>query len=440
MKEYIKYDEGTFSSLTKEQKKSIALLSIGTFLEYFDLMLYVHMAVLLNELFFPKADPHTAAIYSAFAFCSTYVLRPLGALIFGWIGDNIGRKPTIIITTFLMSCSCLVMTIIPTYAEKGLIATALVTMCRIIQGISCMGESIGASIYVTEMTKPPIQYSAVELITVCGALGGTCALGIASLVISFNLNWRYAFLFGAVVAIVSAVARTALRETPDFADAKRRIKKIVKKVSPNLEIVEQSSIWKEKVNKKTTLALFCIECSWPMCFYIAYVYYGSILKSSFYLNAEQVIHHNFVMSIVQLFSWAILIFLSYIIYPLKIVKVRLMIFLVFVLLSPYLLNYYVKSSFDIMLIQLFFVIFGLMGTPAAPIFYRHFPVFKRFTYASFTYALGRAFTYIITSFGLVYLTDYFNHWTIFIVMIPTAMIFLRSINYFEKLEKNLRRQ
>ena len=63
-------------SLTREQKEEVGLLSIGTFLKYFDLMLYVHMSVLLNELFFPKTDPDTASILSAFAFCSTFVFRP----------------------------------------------------------------------------------------------------------------------------------------------------------------------------------------------------------------------------------------------------------------------------------------------------------------------------------------------------------------------------
>jgi len=90
------------SSLSSNQKEAIGLLQIGTFLEYFDLMLYVHMIVLLNELFFPKTDPHTAALLTALAFCSTYVLRPFGALIFGWLGDNIGRKTTVVITTLLI--------------------------------------------------------------------------------------------------------------------------------------------------------------------------------------------------------------------------------------------------------------------------------------------------------------------------------------------------
>ena len=92
----------TYSSLNIRQKEAIGLLSIGTFLEYFDLLLYVHMSVLLNELFFPKTDPHTAALLAAFAFCSSYVLRPFGALIFGYLGDHIGRKSTVIITTMMM--------------------------------------------------------------------------------------------------------------------------------------------------------------------------------------------------------------------------------------------------------------------------------------------------------------------------------------------------
>ncbi len=133
-------------NLTREQKEAIGLLSIGTFLEYFDLMLYVHMAVLLNELFYPKADAHVAALYTAAAFCSTYLLRPVGALIFGWIGDNIGRKSTVVITTALMSISCVAMATFPTYAQIGTSAAWVITICRIIQGMSSMGEVIGAEL------------------------------------------------------------------------------------------------------------------------------------------------------------------------------------------------------------------------------------------------------------------------------------------------------
>jgi len=425
---------GTFKSLNTSQKEAIGLLSIGTFLEYFDLMLYVHMAVFLNGLFFPPSDTHTTNLLSAFAFCSTFVFRPFGALLFGWIGDNIGRKATVIITTIIMALSCCVMANLPTYEQIGVAAAWIVTLCRIVQGMSSMGEVIGANLYITEITKPPIQYPAVGLIAVCGTLGGTCALGIASLVTTSGFNWRNAFWVGALVALIGAVSRGRLRETPDFADAKRRVKQAVIKTKQNPEILEKSIIWKEKVNKKTALALFIIECSWPICFYVAYMHCGNILRTSLNFTPEQVIDQNFLVSMIQLFSWIILSYLSYIIYPLEILKARLVIFLSFVLLSPYLLNN-IQSSWHILFIQGFIVVFGFMGTPAVPIFYKHFPVFKRFTYASFMYALSRAFIYVITSFGLVYCSKFFGNWVIIIIMLPTAIPYMYAIRHFEKLEK-----
>ena len=184
------------SALRRDQKEAIGLLQVGTFLEYFDLMLYVHMAVLLNELFFPKTDPQTASIISAFAFCSTFVFRPFGALIFGYIGDHVGRKTTVIITTMMMSVSCVIMANLPTYAQIGITAAWLFTICRIVQGLSSMGEIIGCQIYITEITKPPVQYPAVGFIWVAADFGAVVALGIASLVTTTGLNWRVAFWIG----------------------------------------------------------------------------------------------------------------------------------------------------------------------------------------------------------------------------------------------------
>ena len=420
--------------LTKNQKQAIGLLSIGTFLEYFDLMLYVHMAVLLNEIFFPKYDPYTASLLSAFAFCSTYLLRPLGALIFGYIGDNIGRKATVIITTVMMSLSCVLMANLPTYEQIGITASWLVTICRMIQGLSSMGEVTAANIYITEITKPPVQYPSVMVTSICSALGGTVSLGIASIVTSYGFNWRYAFWVGAGIAIVGTTARTALKETPEFVDAKRRVKNIMIQADRDPKILEKNVIWNEKINKKTALCLFFVECSWPVCFYFAYMYCSDILKTSFHFSPEDVIRQSFIVSTIQLFSWGILSYLSYIIYPLKIVIVRFWIFVVFSALCPYLLSS-ATSAFQILLIQAFFVIFGFMGSPAMPIFYKHFPVFKRFTCTTFAYALSRAFIYVITSFGYVYCSKFLGHWGIIVVILPTAICFIYAIYHFADLEK-----
>ena len=259
--------------LTRQQKEAIGLLSIGTFLEYFDLMLYVHMAVLLNELFFPKTDPFTASLLSAFAFCSIFVFRPIGAIIFGYIGDNIGRKATIVITTFLMSISCVILASLPTYAEIGIAATWLITMCRLLQGMSSMGEIVGAEIYLTEITKPPLQYPVVMIIAIASILGGTFALAVASLSTSLGFNWRIAFWIGAGIALIGAVARTTLRETIDFADAKRKIKLSLNKNKIDTSKLPDNQIYQEKTKNLTLLSLFFIQCGWPTCFYITYIHF-----------------------------------------------------------------------------------------------------------------------------------------------------------------------
>ncbi len=423
--------------LSKEQKHATSLLSIGTFLEYFDLMLYVHMAVLLNEIFFPKTDAHTAALLSAFAFCSTFVFRPLGALFFGWLGDHIGRKTTVIITTFMMAFSCLVMANLPTYEQIGVAAAWLVTICRIIQGMSSMGEIMGAQIYMLESTRPPIQYSVVAAIMVFCNLGGTFALAVAALVTSYGMNWRNAFWIGAIVALTGMVARTSLRESSEFADAKKQLKNSLK-IAQNKEKVDldniDNSLLQEKVSVKTALAYFLMECTWPVSFYFTYSHCANILKNTYGFSPEQVIQQNFIVSTVNLVGYIILTFLCYRIYPLVILRFRLKVFWLFLILCPYLLDH-TSSPFEILLIQSFFIIFRPDAFPAIPILIKYFPVFKRFTYASWLFALSRALMHVVTSFGLVYLVQYWGNWGLWVIMIPVSVGFLFGLLHFEKLEQ-----
>lgn len=423
-------------SLTKEQKEAVGLLSIGTFLEYFDLMLYVHMAVLLNELFFPKTDPFTASLITAFGFCSTYLLRPFGALIFGYIGDNVGRKAIVIITTLLMAFSCFVMAILPTYAQIGIAASWLVTICRVIQGMSSMGEFIGAQLYLTEITKPPIQYPVVALTSVFSVLGGTVALAIASLVTNshIDLSWRAAFWFGVIVALIGTVARTTLKETPEFANAQRRITSVLsidqrKKLKNNFIWIQES-----KNDKKTFLLLFFLDCGWPVCFYFSYIFCGNILKQEYGFSASDILYQNFVVSMVQFIGTIILSFMSYKIYPPKIVKVKLGIFIIIALLSPFLLSTF-NNYYIVFFIQCSFLLFACDYTPAIPITYKHISILRRFTYSSFSYALSRSIMSIVTSFGLVYLFEYYKYFGILVILLPVSIAYIISITHFDKLEK-----
>jgi MFS family permease len=425
---------GILKSLNREQKEAVGLLQIGTFLEYFDLMLYVHMAVVLNELFFPETDPHTASLVAAFAFCSTFVLRPFGALIFGYIGDRIGRKTTVIFTTMMMSTSCIIMANLPTYAQVGIVAAWVVTICRMIQGMSSMGEIVGAEIYLTEVVKPPLQYPVVMMIAVASILGGVFALALASLFTSYGFNWRYAFWVGTVIALVGALARTTLKETVDFADAKRRLKKTYDEAHVDSNVIKYDPLINEKASNKTLLLLFALNCEWPICFYFAYMYCGDILKNSFGYTADNVIQHNFIVALVQLAAFVVITCLSYRIHPLKIIKTKLTILFIFMLFCPYLLNN-LSTPIHLFMIQSFVVSFFGAIFPGMPILFKHLPVFKRFTYSSFVYALSRALMYIVTSFGIIYLTEYFGHYGILLIMLPTSILCYFGIHHFESLEQ-----
>lgn len=416
--------------LSRKQKEAVGLLQIGTLLEYFDLMLYVHMAVLLNELFFPKTDPHTASLLSALAFCSTFVLRPFGALLFGYIGDNIGRKTTVIITTMMMSTSCVIMANLPTYAQIGITATWIVTLCRIIQGLSSMGEIMGAEIYVTEIVKPPAQYPAVSLIILAASIGSTLALGVSSLVTTTGLNWRIAFWIGAGIAVIGSIARTKLRETPEFLEAKKqKIKK--SNESSDHSVFKSSEVDKNtKSQLKTYMAYIFIQCGWPMTFYFGYLYFNQLLKGNYGYSAEDIIFHNFLLSIIVLFSDVTLIYLSYKIEPLKILRVKGIIFFLYILAFPILVTLS-SSSLHIFLIQAVLLAVPLAAMPADAIFIRHFPVLKRFQTASFIYAFSRAVMHVVTSFGVIYLTESFGHWGSWFIMIPVTLAFLWSVQHFE---------
>lgn len=408
-----------FTSLNRKQKEAVGLLQIGTFLEYFDFMLYVHMAVLLNELFFPKTDPHTAALLTAFAFCSSYVLRPFGALLFGYIGDNIGRKPTVIITTMMMACSCVVMASLPTYAQIGISAAWIVSCCRIFQGLSSMGERIGAEVYIVEITRPPSQYPTVAMCSVSATLGTVFALAIASMVTMKGWNWRIAFWIGATIAVVGSIARTRLRETPDFIDAKKR-RQIDQKLT-------------ERVNKKTSLCSFLINLTWPLFFFFVYVYCANILKNQFGFTSTQIIRNNFYVSLSQLLSFVLWMYLSNSIHPLRILKWKLIPVFVLVAAIPSFLIYN-ESAFNLFLLQLVVIFLTPDSMPAESILIKHFPVFKRVTYATFIYALSRALMYIVTSFSLIYLTEIFGPNGLLVIFIPTCVGYLYGITHFEKLE------
>ncbi|MBS0186379.1 MAG: MFS transporter [Proteobacteria bacterium] len=322
------------SSLNREQKEAAGLLQLGALFEYFDLMLYVHMAVFLNVLFFPKTDLKTESLLTAFAFCSTYLFRPLGAIFLGYIGDNFGRRVAVILTTMIMAISCIIMATLPTYAQIGITAAWIVTICRVAQGLSSMGEIIGAEIYLTELTKPPVQYSVVGFIGCASRMGAMAALGISYLVTHQGLNWRSGFWIGAMIAVIGSIIRTRLRETPAFIDMKRHLNRVlddIKQQAPEKTqklLILKEKLQREKVSWKTIFSYFAIASGAAFNFYFVYFYCGGLLREMGF-EIRDIIYQNLIVSTLDFCALTLTVFLSFRIYPLNILKFKTLLYLPF---------------------------------------------------------------------------------------------------------------
>ena len=321
--------------ITREQKWSVVILSFGTFLEYFDLMLYVHMSVLLNDMFFPQIDPTTKQLLTATTFCLTFLIRPIGGIIIGKIGDKFGRKSTITITTFVMATACLIMAFTPEYKDIGITATVMVIVARILQGFSSLGEVMGVELYLAETLKIPYRCMASSMIGIAAELGSLFALATTSIALSMGSNWRYAFVFGAFIAVIGVFARLRLRETPEFVDYKKRIIKKVKTNNQSPEDIKNIQFNDKKVDKKAVLAFAFTECHLPICFFITYMYLGDLMKKSLNMTVEQVSIHNLKITIFSIAWISLIVYLVKKVHPLKIAIISALFFSVVLPLTPY---------------------------------------------------------------------------------------------------------
>ncbi len=414
------------NKLTRKQKEAIGLLSIGTFLEYFDLFLYIHMSVLLNELFFPQSDPVAKQLMTAFAFCSTFMLRPIGGYIIGKIGDSLGRKFTIMLTTFIMSGTCVVMATLPTYEKIGITASIIMIICRMLQGFSSLGEGMGAIIYMIEALKTPYKYIAVGIVDASGRLGGFLALLIAYFALFINFDFRLAFWIGAIIALIGLFARVKLRETPEFVDYQRRIKKKNEICNTSMDLPKAS------IDKRSVIALFFGIITVSISFYVGYVYIGNHLKSAFGMSPENVIEHNLKLAVLSIFSTIILCILSKKYHPLKFLKYILIAVLFVIPFVPYLLEN-ITNLYFITIIQ--FLLYAFISSfYNEAMWIKHFPIQRRFMVIATAFGVSTAIGYTIISFGLNPLATYLGHYAILVFYIPAIFGFIWGLNYLKKLE------
>src|SRR5436305_1011539 len=218
---------GRSDAMTSEQRMVIFASSLGTVFEWYDFYIYGTLAAVLAGKFFSGVAPTSAFIFTLLAFAAGFAVRPFGALVFGRLGDLVGRKYTFLVTMTLMGLGTFLIGVLPTYASWGILAPVLLIVLRLVQGLALGGEYGGAATYVAEHApngKPGLYTSWIQTTATLGRfmallviLGIRTAMGEAA----FNeWGWRIPFLLSVVLLGVSIWIRLQLAESPLFQKMK----------------------------------------------------------------------------------------------------------------------------------------------------------------------------------------------------------------------------
>ncbi|MDB5414210.1 MAG: transporter [Rubritepida sp.] len=213
--------------MSREERKVIFASSLGTVFEWYDFYLYGSLAVIIGAKFFGQFDPNTRNIFALLAFAAGFLVRPFGALVFGRLGDLVGRKYTFLITILIMGTSTFIVGILPTSDQIGISAAVILIILRLLQGLALGGEYGGAATYVAEHAPQGRRGFYTSWIQTTATLG----LFLSLLVILFtrtalgeaafaDWGWRIPFLLSILLLGVSVWIRLQLNESPAFQKMK----------------------------------------------------------------------------------------------------------------------------------------------------------------------------------------------------------------------------
>ncbi len=260
-------------------KRVVAASSAGTAFEWYDFFIFGSLATTIQKVFFAGLDPTAGLVAALGLFAAGFAFRPLGAIIFGVIGDRLGRKGAFLATVSLMGGATFLIGVLPTYAAAGIISPILLILLRILQGIALGGEYGGAAIYVAEhapndrrgMMTGWIQITA-SLGLIAGLLvilGTRTAVGEAAFI---EWGWRVPFLISVILLIISVWLRFKLSESPAFQKLKDE-----GEVSKT-PLREAFGRWDNL--KRVLIAFFGIMCAQGAVWYLSFFYVQVFLTKS----------------------------------------------------------------------------------------------------------------------------------------------------------------
>jgi len=247
-------------------KKYIFTSLIGNGLEWYDFAIFGYFAPIFSKLFFPSSSHFLSLINTFAVFAIGFISRPIGAYIFGKMGDQRGRKQALLYSMLLMAFSTALMGILPTYESIGILAPLALVILRIFQGISLGGEFTGSLSFVIEHAPSSkkgligaIAYSGGFLGAILGATIGTGVTSIFSTEEVLAFAWRIPFLLGFIIAFLSYYLRQQMEETPEFL----RLKK-----EDGIEINLLKSIGKERLTDSLRVICFLLPNTMWVYFFV----------------------------------------------------------------------------------------------------------------------------------------------------------------------------
>jgi MHS family proline/betaine transporter-like MFS transporter len=249
--------------------------AIGNVLEWYDFALYGYFAPVFAAMFFPSEQPSVSLLSAFGVFAIGFLARPLGALLFGYIGDTLGRREALAWSVILMAIPTVVVGLLPAYATIGIAAPLLLTCCRFLQGLSVGGEFTGSVTFLVEHASPSQQGYIGSWAGFSAQMGALLGSGVGALVAS-NLTeealhrwgWRIPFLLGSLIAFVGWYLRTRIPESPAFEQVRHAG---ALSATPILEVFTHQRVAVAKV-----IGLVWLH---GVGFYLLYVYLTTYLSS-----------------------------------------------------------------------------------------------------------------------------------------------------------------
>ena len=270
--------------MTAEERKVIFASSLGTIFEWYDFYLYGSLAAIIAKQFFAQLDDGSAFIFALLAFAAGFIVRPFGAILFGRLGDMIGRKHTFLVTILIMGVTTFVVGILPNYEMIGIAAPIILIGLRMLQGLALGGEYGGAAIYVAEHAPEGRRGAYTAWIQTTASLGLFLSLLVILLTRQLtgpsfeDWGWRIPFLVSIVLLAVSVYIRLSMNESPAFQKMKAEGK------TSNAPLTEAFGRWKNM--KIVLLALFGLVAGQAVVWYTGQFYALFFLTQALKVDAK----------------------------------------------------------------------------------------------------------------------------------------------------------